>query len=153
MECRSFVKALRLAALAFLMIASSATLRAAGREVVLVVSANSPVADLEPLEVRKLFLGLPVLRNAQALHPVRNESDEQLSRVFLQHVVAMSQSAYDRRILSQAMQQGRPRPLVMKSTEALLATLEADPLAVTYVWVKDLPVSRHLRILRVLWTE
>jgi hypothetical protein len=65
----------------------------------------------------------------------------------------MSQSAYDRRILAQAMQQGRPRPLVMKSTAALLATLESDPLAVSYMWVKDIPASPHLRILRVLWTE
>jgi hypothetical protein len=153
MECCSFVKALWLAALAFLMAAGPATLWASGREVVLVVSSRSPVADLEPLEVRKLFLGLPVVRNSQPLHAALNESDEQLSRVFLQHVVAMSQSAYDRRILAQAMQQGRPRPLVMKSTAALLATLESDPLAVSYMWVKDIPASPHLRILRVLWTE
>ena len=50
---------------------------------------------------------------------MRNVSDERLSQVFLQHVVAMSQTAYDRRILSQVLQQGRPRPQEIKSPEQL----------------------------------
>jgi hypothetical protein len=153
MECRPFVNPLRIAALALLLCAASRPVAADGREVVLVVSLSSPVAELEPLEVRKLFLGLPVLRGNKALRAVRNESDEQLSRVFLQHIVAMSQSAYDRRILAQAMQQGRPRPLVLKSRADLIAALDADPLAVSYMWVKDIPVAPRLRVLRVLWTE
>ena len=144
---------MRIAALALFLCIATSPAAADGREVVLVVSANSPVADLEPLEIRKLFLGLSVLRGSRPLRPVLNESDEQLSRVFLQHVVAMSQSAYDRRILSQAMQQGRPRPLALKSNAELIATLDSDPLAVSYMWVKDLPVPPRLRILRVLWTE
>lgn len=153
MECRPFVNALRIAALALFLCSAPLSVAADGREVVLVVSMGSPATELEPLEIRKLFLGLPVLRGNRALRAVRNESDEQLSRVFLQHVVAMSQSAYDRRILSQAMQQGRPRPLVLKSNAELIATLDSDPTAVSYMWVKDLPASPRLRILRVLWTE
>jgi hypothetical protein len=147
------VNALRNAALALLVCTACLSAAADRREAVLVVSMNSPVTELEPLEIRKLFLGLPVLRGNRPLRPVRNESDEQLSRVFLQHVVAMSQSAYDRRILSQAMQQGRPRPPALKSKTELIATLDSDPLAVSYMWVKDLPAYPRLRVLRVLWTE
>jgi hypothetical protein len=146
------VIAVRIAVLA-LLLAVAMPSAAADREVVLVVSADSPVTGLEAIEIRKLFLGLPVLRENRPLHPVRNVSDEQLSQVFLQHVVAMSQSAYDRRILSQMLQQGRPRPIEVKTRDQVIAALGADPLAVSYMWRKDLPPVPRLRILRVLWTD
>jgi hypothetical protein len=152
MECGAAVMALRASLLA-LFFALAASVSAAEREVVLVVSAYSPVLALDPLEIRKIFLGLPVLRENRPLRAIRNQSDEQLSQVFLQHVVAMSQSAYDRRILAQVLQQGRPRPLELKSREQVIAALSEDPLAVSYMWLKDVPVSPRLRVLRVLWTD
>ena len=135
-----------------LLTAGSSTLSAAERQVVLVVSADSPVKQLEPIEVQKLFLGWPVLRDGRTLHPLRNESDAALTDIFLQYVVAMSQSAYDRRILAQVMQYGRPRPVVVDQPGNVLKALMADPYAVSYMWLKDVPTSPRLRILRVLWT-
>ncbi len=132
---------------------SCGLVHAAGREVVLVVSADSPIQQLEPLEVQKLFLGLPVVREAHTLRPVLNLSDDQLGNIFLQYVVAMSQSAYDRRILTQVLQQGRPRPLELKQSAQVIEALAADRFAVSYLWLKDVPVTPRLRILRVLWTE
>ena len=123
------------------------------REVVLVVSAQSPVAQLDSLEIRKLFLGLPVAVQGRSLRPVENFSDPQLRDVFLQHVVAMSQSAYDRRILSQVIREGRPRPVELDSLNALLRTLDADSLAVSFAWRKDVAGNGRLKILRVLWQE
>jgi hypothetical protein len=142
----------RTAILAVLM-AMSAPLLAADRVAVLVVNADSPLIALEPIEVRKLFLGLRVLRDGRPLRPVRNVSDEQLSQVFLQHVVAMSQTAYDRRILSQVLQQGRARPQEFESREQLIKALATDPLAVSYMWTKDVPATARIRIVRVLWTD
>lgn len=152
MECGAFVMVSRIGILAVLL-ALSAPILAADRVAVLVVSTDSPLTTLEPIELRKLFLGLPVLRGGRPLRPVRNVSDEQLSQVFLQHVVAMSQTAYDRRILSQVLQQGRPRPQEIKSREQLMQALAADPLAVSYVWMKDVPPTARIRIVRVLWTD
>jgi len=131
----------------------SAPNAAADHVAVLVVNADSPVTTLEPIEMRKLFLGHLVLRNGRALRPVRNVSDEQLSQVFLQHVVAMSQTAYDRRILSQVLQQGRPRPLEIKTGEQMIKVLAEDPLAVGYMWTRDVPPAGRIRIVRVLWTD
>lgn len=138
--------------LLLLLLAVFGKLHAAERQVVLVVSADSPVQDLGPLDIQKLFLALPVLRDGHPLHPIRNLSEASLENIFLQYVVAMSQSAYDRRILTQVLQQGRQRPVEIGSRAALVETLAADKYAVSYMWLKDVPAGR-LRILRVLWTE
>jgi len=144
---------LRRFALFVLLIASGGALRAAERQVVLVVSSDSPVQQLEPIEIQKLFLGWPVTRDNHALRPVCNTSDSALSDVFLQYVVAMSQSAYDRRILTQVLQHGRPRPLELSTSAEVLHALSTDRYTVSYMWLKDVPANPHLRILRVLWTE
>jgi len=146
------VRAWRLA-LFVLLLAGSDVLLAADRQVVLVVSAESPVQQLEQIEVQKLFLGWPVTRENHVLRPVRNVSDAALSDVFLQYVVAMSQSAYDRRILTQVLQHGRPRPVELAKSADVLKALSADRYAVSYMWLKEVPANPRLRILRVLWTE
>jgi len=128
-------------------------LHAAERKVVLVVRADSPVQQLEPIEVQKLFLGWPVARDNHALRPVRNVSDAALTDVFLQYVVAMSQSAYDRRILSQVLQHGRPRPIELGKSAEVIDALSLDRYAVSYMWLKDVPANPKLRVIRVLWTE
>jgi hypothetical protein len=135
------------------LLAGSGGLQAADRQVVLVVSADSPVQQLEQIEVKKLFLGWPVTRGDRTLRPICNASDAALNDVFLQYVVAMSQSAYDRRILSQVLQHGRPRPLELTSSAATIKMLTADPYAVSYMWLKEVPLNPRLRILRVLWAE
>jgi hypothetical protein len=152
MERRAAVSPRRLPLLVLLLLASGG-LRAADRQVVLVVSADSPVQQLEPIEVQKLFLGWPVNRDDHALRPLRNSSDPALSDVFLQYVVAMSQSAYDRRILTQVLQHGRPRPVELERSSDVIKALSADRYTVSYMWLKDVPVTPRLRIIRVLWTE
>lgn len=152
MERRATVSLLRAIFLA-LMLAAIEPLAAGERQVVLVVAVDSPIAQLNPIEIRKLFLGMPVLHNNRPLHPLRNTSDTRLTEVFLQHVVAMSESAYNRRILAQMMQQGHPRPPEFKSTADIVANLRADRNAVSYLWLRDVAGNPHLRILRVLWSE
>jgi hypothetical protein len=152
MECDAAVRRARLALLA-LLLAGGASLHAAERQVVLVVSADSPVQQLEQIEVKKVFLGWPVMRGNHPLRPICNSSDTSLNDVFLQYVVSMSQSAYDRRILSQVLQHGRPRPLEVASSAETVRMLRADPYAVGYMWLNEVPVSPRLRVLRVLWTE
>jgi hypothetical protein len=126
---------------------------ASERAVVLVVSVASPVERLDSIEVRKLFLDFPVIVGNRSLHPVDNFSDSELRGVFLQNVVAMTQSAYDQRILSKVYNEGRPLPLELESLNSVLRTLEADPLAVSFAWLKDVAGNPRLRIVRVLWQE
>jgi hypothetical protein len=121
--------------------------------VVLVVGADSNVVDLEPVTVRKLFLGLPVLINGHPLHPVRNRSDARLDPIFLQQIVAMSQSAYERQTLIGVNRQGRLRPVELTTQARVLDTLNSDPSAVTFMWLRDVAHNPKIRVIRVLWTD
>lgn len=129
----------------------AAPLTAGDLRVVLVVAADSPIEHLDPIEVRKVFLHVPVYRDGHPLRAVVNASDPRLEQIFLQHVVAMSRSAYDRRMLSLALQHGTPRPAEPGSREELLKILLRDPLAVTFAWEQDVAADTRVRILRVLW--
>ena len=126
---------------------------AAPQEVVLVVRADSPVASMDSLTVRKLFLGLPVLVDGRLLHPVRNRSDPRLDEIFFQDIVAMSQSSYERQILTGVNRQGWLRPAEYRSEAEVLGTLATDPNAVSFVWQRDLGHNPGMRIIRVLWSE
>ena len=144
------MRATSLLLLALLLIAP---LRAEAREVVLVVNVASPVAHLDSIEIRKLFLGLPVLSGTHLLHPLRNDSDAQIDQVFLQEIVAMSRSAYDRRMLSLVLRFGRPRPPVLQSEKQVLESLYADPYAVSYLWLDEVANNPRIRVLRPVWTD
>jgi hypothetical protein len=126
---------------------------AVSQSVVLVVRADSPVVDLDSVTVRKLFLGVPVLIEGRPLHPVRNRADARLEQIFLQEIVAMSQSAYDRQILIGVNRQGWLRPEEVDSSGAVLERLEADPNAVSFVWQRDAAHNPRIRVIRVLWAE
>lgn len=152
MECRPAVTMRRLVILLALL-THIAPASADERAVVLVVGAASPVQHLDSIEVRRLFLDFPITVEKRPLHPVDNFSDPRLRDTFLQNVVAMTQSAYDRRILSKVNNEGRPLPLELESLNSVLRVLEADPLAVSFAWLKDVAGNPRLRIVRVLWQE
>ena len=123
------------------------------RTLVLVVRADSKVVDLDSLGVRKLFLGLPVLVNGSPLHPVRNRSDADLDPIFLQQIVAMSQSAYERQTLIGVNRQGWLRPTEASSVAEVLKDLYADPNAVSFMWKSDVDHNPRIRVIRVLWGD
>jgi hypothetical protein len=141
-------------ALLLLALLLSAPLGAAGSQsVVLVVRADSAVVDLDPVSVRKLFLGVPVLVNGSPLHPIRNRSDTRLDQIFLQVIAAMSQSAYDRQILIGLNRHGWLRPEELDSSGRILDKLSVDPNAVTFMWQRDVARNTKIRVIRVLWTD
>jgi hypothetical protein len=125
----------------------------AGEQVVLIVSASSTVERLDSSAVRRLFLGLTVEQDGNRLRPVLNESDPQLKDIFLQNVVSMSESSYDRRVLQLSLTQGRKQPLVYRSYAQLASGVAADPEAVSYAWARDVAHDPRVRVLRVLWHD
>lgn len=127
--------------------------RPATQSVVLVVRADSSITDLDSVTVRKLFLGVPVLNNGSLLHPLRNRSEAQLDEVFLQQIVAMSQLSYDRQILTGVNRQGWLPPVEVRTSERLLDMLNADPNAVTFMWLREIAHNPKVRVIRVLWSE
>jgi hypothetical protein len=152
MECGPVLSMRR--SILFMLLWSIATHGLAGPQtVVLVVPADSKVVDLDSIAVRKLFMGLPVLINGSPLHPVRNRSDERFDSIFLQQIVAMSQSAYDRQTLIGVNRQRSIRPVEVTKSARVLETLYSDPSAVTFMWLRDVERNPKIRVIRILWSE
>lgn len=125
----------------------------ASDQLVLIVSARSTVAQLDSLEVRKLFLGLTVTYNGDRLRPVLDETDARIKEIFLQNIVSMSDTTYDRSVLRLALIQGQLKPIAYKDLALLLTAVESDPAAVSYAWAKDVAHDSRIKILRVLWYD
>jgi len=125
----------------------------AADQLVLIVSADSKVEQLDSLEVRKLFLGLTVTYNGDRLRPVLDEADVRVKEIFLQNIVSMSDTTYDRSLLRLALIQGQIKPIAYKDIALLLKAVEADPTAVSYAWAKDVAHDSRIKILRVLWYD
>jgi hypothetical protein len=137
-----------------LLLGVAATLPASADEtLVLIVSADSKVEQLDSLEVRKLFLGMTVTHNGDRLRPLLNEAEPRLKDVFLQNIVSMTDMTYDRRLLRLALQGGRSLPAVYSDKVMLIDTVAADPTAVSFAWAKDVLRDKRIRILRVLWHD
>jgi hypothetical protein len=125
----------------------------ADRSLVLAVASNSPITTLDAHDVRLLFLGHTVRVQGRTVIAIRNLTERTIDDIFLQSVVAMSATRYDRYTLRLALQQGRPRPVEINSAATLMRNLETNPLAVSYAWETDVRANPRLRILRVLWRE
>ena len=139
--------------LLLVLLLGTATPAFAGEELVLIVSAGSAIDELDSTEVRKLFLGLTVQRSGRRLHPLLNESDAELKEIFLQNIVSMSDSTYDRYVLQLSLQRGHAQPLVYKGNAQLISGVAADSAAVSYAWRKDVEHDSRIRILRVVWHD
>jgi len=141
------------ATIVLVLLLGAATRVVAAEELVLIVSARSNVEQLDSPLVRRLFLGLTGARNGSRLRPVLNEADAKIKELFLQNIVSMSDSTYDRYVLRLSLLQGRTQPTVYRSESELIDAVAADPTAVGYAWLKDVAHDPQVRILRVVWHD
>lgn len=107
------------------------------QHIVMVSASSSPIQPFGPTEVRRLFLGLAVSQHGQRIQPLLNLSNPLLYEVFLQKVIFMSASSYERRVLSRTFQHGDAQPLEFTEQARLSDALKSRPSAVTFMWEKD----------------
>jgi hypothetical protein len=132
---------------------SAAAPALAGEQLVLIVSSRSDIDQLESPLVRRLFLGLTVTQHGARLRPLLNESDTRLRDIFLQNIVSMSDSIYDRYLLQLSLKQGRTQPMIYRENSQLISSVAGDTAAVSYAWLKDVEHDSRIRILRVVWHD
>ena len=125
----------------------------AEQQVVLVAASNSPLHDLESLELRKIYLGFIVKQDGKIVKGLRNTIDKNLNSIFLQTIVAMSEKSYTRRLLLLTLRQGIPRPKEYDEIDDLLKALSTNPASITYMWKEDAVQSPDIKILKVLWQQ
>ena len=121
------------------------------RRLVLVTDASSGIKSLTSSETRRLFLGFPVLKQGHSLEAAINRSDPFLYEVFLQRVVYMSSSVYERHLLTNVIQLGGQRPQSYNDVRSLVNALQESPGTVSLLWAKDARANRHLVILGEIW--
>jgi hypothetical protein len=141
------------AAAVLLVLLSTVTPAFAGEELVLIVSTRSDIDQLDSPLVRRLFLGLTVTQHGIRLRPVLNEADPEIKELFLQNIVSMSDSTYDRYVLRLALLQGRTQPSVYRNNAELIDAVVADPTVVGYAWARDVAHNARVRILRIVWHD
>lgn len=124
---------------------------AAERSLVLVYSEQATVPALTEQEVRKLFLGEALFKDAQRVEALRNRSDPLLYEVFLQKIVFMSARNYERQLLSRVFRLGGQRPSAYEDLDELIAALKSNPAAVTFMWKEDAKTTPGIKVGTQLW--
>jgi len=115
------------------------------RALVLVTGVYSNLPKLRQWELKKLFLGVPIIKDNQKLIPLRNVSDRIMYEVFLQNVVHMSADTYENKVIE--------GPAVSYSDfDQLLRLLVETPNTVSYMWRENARQEPRLRIVQVIWT-
>jgi hypothetical protein len=147
------VKCLAAAAFLALLLGAASPALAEEQLALIVNSSSSSIDQLDSPLVRRLFLGLTVTQHGTRLRPVLNEADPQIKELFLQNIVAMSDSTYDRYVLRLSLLQGRTQPIVYKTIVELINAVASDPTVVGYAWAKDVARDPRVRILRIVWHD
>jgi hypothetical protein len=142
----------RLALISLVLLACMLTDSArAERSVVLVTNAECEIESLSMLEVRKAYFGLMVSSDKLMVRAFRLNNDEELSQIFYQSVVAMSEKSYERRLLSMLLKYGSPRPPEYRDVGVLSAAVRDSDCGIAYMWQKDLEQQAGLKSIRLLW--
>lgn len=123
----------------------------AERRMVLVSSAQSDIPTLSALELRHLFLGMPIVKNGRKLQPLRNNTDPVLYEVFLQKIVFLSARNYEHHLLSQVFRLGGQRPPLYADINELVNALKSRPGSVSYMWADTAQTQADIRIIEDLW--
>ena len=122
------------------------------QRLVLVADARSNLPPLTLRELRRAYLGVPVLKAGQRLQPLINLTDERLYEVFLQKVMHMSSQTYQRQLTSRFLRAKGRRPPIYRNLNSLLEVLSKEHNAITYIlWDEAAKKDAGLKIIAVLW--
>jgi len=142
------VRTLVLAGLAACVLTNTAR---AERSVMLITADSCPIDTLSMLEVRKAYFGLAASYEEHSIRAFRLRGDNELNRIFLQTVVAMSERSYERRLRSMLLKFGTPRPREFDDIDQLLPVLGRTDCGIAYLWSADAEAANGIKVLRLLW--
>ncbi|NRA60210.1 MAG: hypothetical protein HRU25_04725 [Psychrobium sp.] len=126
---------------------------AAAKELVLVSSNATNYQTFSKLEIKKLFLGYPMIKNSTKVQAIRNLSDQLSYQIFLQNIISMSAKNYERRLMSKTFRTGTTNVSLQHSLSQLKQQLIAQRSHVSVMWRHDILEEDKLKIVQVLWSE
>lgn len=121
--------------------------------VVLIVGAQSPIHELDSVDVRRVFMGFHVISGGVPVRGARNRSDPRLDKIFLQNIVALSELVYERQLLNRRLREAGALPAEFAGENQLLDAVAHDPQMVGYAWAAAAAKRPDVRVLRILWHD
>lgn len=125
----------------------------AEQDLVLVASARSPLAAIAAPDVRKLYLGLPVIQGGREVVPLINNSSQLIKEIFLQKVLFMSAQIFERQMVSRVFRQGGSRIAEYNDLRSLSAALVSDPQSVSFMLAASVDKQAGIKVLSELWAR
>ena len=107
--------------------------------------------QLTPNEVRKLFLGVVLVKDGQRIEPLLNATEPLLNEVFLQKIIFMSADNYQRQLNARIAATGDPRPQEYTERGQLINALRNRRGSVSFMWNKDVRAQMGLKVIQELW--
>lgn len=126
-------------------------------DIVLVTPVNSDLhiddesfLILSSLEIRKVFLGLPVTRNGNLIEGLVFQPDEEMREIFLRAMVGMTTRTYDKKVLQVRLSSGGSLVPIYTELSELLADFDRSPNAISFVTYEEAK-EHKLQVVQVLW--
>ena len=122
-------------------------------QLVLVATKASDFEPLSQVEIRRLFLGKTLKVNGLELRPIINNSDEKVHKVFLQNIIFMTETSYNRQVIKRTVKYGETLPETVKDINSLIEEFEHDDdhYCVSYMWLSDVDENENIRVIQTLW--
>lgn len=138
-------RAVACVAAALLLFGVPHTVWSSSADLVIVVDDRSPIRSIPIADVRRRYLGIPLVIDGVEVIPVRNLSNADFYEMFLQRVLFMSAEGYERRMLNKIFREGGDTIASVSSREELERLLHGDTRRITFL--PRSAVGRSLRII------
>lgn len=122
------------------------------RELVLIGNTFSIDRSFSKSELRKLFLGYRVTRDDNAISAIRNIHSDDLYQAFLQKVMFMSKTSYERRGMALNFSKGNSKVEQEKDQKKIIRYLRNDAYKISVMWRDDFQAEGDLGVIQVLWS-
>jgi hypothetical protein len=114
---------------------------------VLIASSASVLPVIAPNDVRKAFLGLPVVVNEKTIVPILNSSSADAKELFLQRVLFMSSPVFERHSIGRVFRNGGNKLADYTDQVALINAISVNPLCVSFMNIVDAKKLTSIRVL------
>ncbi len=116
----------------------------------MLVSSTDQVAPLSSLDLRKLFLGLPITQEGQQLQAVIYQPDSEMRDIFLKTVVGMTSRSFERKVLQARLSFGARIVPTYRSKTEVVEALQEKQLVVSFMPFSDAQFY-ELEVVQTLW--
>jgi hypothetical protein len=126
---------------------------AGDRDLVIVASAKSTLPPFTPAEVRRIYLGIPVVHDGRQVYPLHNMADQEATEIFMQKILFMSSSAYEKRVVSHTFRNGASQIVNYKNLGSLVNALNEEVNSLTVMTQVTAASVPGIKVLGGLWRE